>query len=137
MSILLCLFSSHILLSSKITMILAQCFGFTALFHPYMSNQELLKCILVVLGLTNDLWLQMDGIETKWVFSKISLARMPWHLKSNKDIITKFKRHGFQIIRINKKSLVGVALLLPTFPPSWIRSFLAIFHNTERRDITD
>ena len=29
--------------------------------------------------------------RNEMVFSKISLARMPWHFKSNEDIITKFK----------------------------------------------
>ena len=32
---------------------------------------------------------------------------------------------------------MGVALLLPTFPPSWKWSYLAIFQNTEPRDRTD
>ena len=34
-----------------------------------------------------------------------------------------------------KKGLMGVTLLLPTFPPSWTWPFLAIFHNTEPRAI--
>ena len=36
-----------------------------------------------------------------------------------------------------EKNLMGVALLLPTFLPSWKWSFLAIFHNTELRDRAD
>ena len=33
-----------------------------------------------------------DGRNRNEMFSsKISLARMPWHFKSNEDIITKFK----------------------------------------------
>ena len=59
----------------------------------------------------------------------------PWHFKSNEDIMTKIEWPGFQII--TETSLMGVALLLPTFLPSWKWPFLAIFFNTEARDRTD
>ena len=76
---------------------------------------------------------QMDVIALKCWFSK-------WrcHFKSDENIITKFIWLKFQILRIQqKKSLMEVALHLPTFQPSWKWSFFTIFYNTEPRDRTD
>ena len=43
--------------------------------------------------------------ELQWNvdFVKGHTVGYPWHFKSNEDIITKFKWHGLQIIRINRK----------------------------------
>ena len=43
----------------------------------------------------------------------------PWHFKSNEDIITKFKCHGLQIIRINRKKSgwSGITYFFLLFPP--------------------
>ena len=67
-------------------------------------------------------------------FSKISLARMPWHFKSNEDIITKFKWHGFQIIRINRKKFGGSGTTPSYFPALMNLAIFCLFHNTEPRD---
>ena len=47
--------------------------------------------------------LQMDRIATKCNFPKHRCEGWRCHFKGNEDIITKFKWHVFQIIRINRK----------------------------------
>jgi hypothetical protein len=56
-----------------------------------------------------------DGRNCNVDFVNRPTVGYPWHLKSSKDIITKFKWHEYQI---NRKDLVEVALILPTFLPS-------------------
>ena len=64
----------------------------------------------------NSVWLQMDRIATKCDFPKYHCEGWPWHFKSNKDIITKFKWHGFQVIRINRKKFGGHGTAPSSFP---------------------
>ena len=52
-------------------------------------------------------------------------------ISSNEDIITKFKWHGFQIIKINRKKFGGIGIT-PSYYPALMN--LAIFHNTESTD---
>ena len=70
---------------------------------------------------------------SQWA-SGSSRVVLPWHFKTSKDITTKFKRHRFQIIKINRKKLCGSGIT-PSYFPALMN--MAIFHNTETRDRTD
>ena len=49
----------------------------------------------------------MDGRATKCDFPKYHCKGLLLYYKSIEDIITKFKLHGFQIIKINRKKFGG------------------------------
>ena len=52
-----------------------------------------------------------------WILSKGLPVGYPWHFKTNKDIITKFKWHTFQIIKINRKKF-GESGITPSYFPT-------------------
>ena len=56
--------------------------------------------------------------ELQWNvdFVKGHTVGYPWHFKSNEDIITKFKWHELQIIRINREKIGGSGITPSYFP---------------------
>ena len=58
----------------------------------------------------------MDGIGSKWFFFKYHYGHLGIS-KVMKISVQKVKDMDFILKKSTEKSLVGVALLLPTFPP--------------------
>ena len=60
----------------------------------------------------------MDGIGSKWFFLNIIMKDDLGISKVMKISVQNVKDMDFRLKKSTEKSLVGVALLLPTFPPS-------------------
>ena len=74
-----------------------------------------------------DLWLQMDGIAKNCYFANGPSVGCPWHCKSNKGIIIKFKWLGFQIITIKVKKIGWSGITSFYFPALMKMAIFGLF----------